>query len=259
MRRLRLTGHVLAGGRSRRFGSDKARLKIGGASLLARTVRLLRSVADDVAVVVDAERRAPRLRGVRIVRDVLPDLGPLGGIYAGLVRSRTRYNLFVACDMPFLTRAALDLLLSRCRDADVTLPRVGRRLEPLCAVYDRGCRGVLRRGLLAGDLKIVGVIRRLKTRTVEDPLFDGRADLFLNVNTPGDLRRAERAAARGYVFAPRARAASARAAAASHAGAPAASRRSAKGAANRPRCASRKRATASAATPAASESPAARA
>ena len=196
--RLPLTGVVLAGGRSRRMGTDKALLRwppgaADGLSLLELTAARLATLCEEVLVVGSRE---PAPAGTREVPDLYPDGGSLGGIASGLQVAQHPRALVVATDMPFLNAALLRWLAERpgAWDAIVPLSPEGRP-EPLHAVYAQTCLAPLRRRVEAGQLKIQDFLDEVVTRFIRaeqwhtvDP--DGRS--FFNLNTPEDLEEANR-------------------------------------------------------------------
>src|SRR5215204_6287262 len=158
---------ILAGGRARRFGgADKASLSVGGARIIDRQLSALSSIADDIRIVAnDAERYAAL--GVRIIPDAIADAGPLGGIYSALVDARHDTVIVIACDMPFVTAALLERLVTEHRagdQVDAVVPRSARGLEPLCAVYDRRCANSARARIERGALQVAGFLDDIRTR-----------------------------------------------------------------------------------------------
>ena len=135
-----ISGVVLAGGLSTRFGSDKAAAEIGGTSLLERAVRLLESMLDDVWVSVRPEQASDALRSrYRCLFDRHPGQGPAGGLEAAHARAPGRAWLAIACDQPGLTGADLRRLVAE-RDPNAAAtaycdPETGAP-QPLCAIYE---------------------------------------------------------------------------------------------------------------------------
>ncbi len=185
------SGVVLAGGRSSRLGQDKALIPLpDGRPLIAHVVaRLAPLVAEVVVVATDGERLGPL--PARIVPDVFPDGGALGGIYAGLAAAREEYSLVVACDMPLLRPSLLRHLLAPPRDFDALLPRLADgQAEPLHAVYAKACLEPIRRQLVAGRRRIISFLGDVRVRYVEEAelrRLDPELRSFFNVNTPADL------------------------------------------------------------------------
>ncbi len=187
---------VLAGGRGRRLGMDKLWLELGGENLLAGVVRTLGALAGPVLLVLDREKPLPPLSpDLRVVTDLLPGRGSLGGIYTGLKLAGTEYVLAVACDMPFLSLPLLGHLLELSPGYDVVVPRLRDGLEPLHAVYGRGCLGPMERLLATESNRIFDFYGEVRVRYVEEAVVDRLAPdhlSFFNINTPADLERAQR-------------------------------------------------------------------
>jgi len=193
----RLSGLVVAGGQSRRLGTDKRAARVGTLTLLERAVALLAEVSDDVMTAGPRDAGTVAEAGVRFVPDPVPDRGPMAGILAGLRHARHPRLLVIPVDMPMLTAAFLRFLAGRDPDAAVTVPRWRAGVEPLVAVYHRTCTADLAdrvaRGTTALHTFIVSTARPV--RFVDEPeirAYGDPARLFLNINTPGDLIRAER-------------------------------------------------------------------
>src|SRR5437879_13115049 len=115
-------------------GQDKAFLKFGSRTLIEQVIQSAKNVADDVFIVGPKDKFSAF---GRIVEDVYPDCGPLGGIHAALGRSRTDLNLMVPVDMPFISSEFLLFLTDQARksNAMVTVPHVNVGLQPPCSVY----------------------------------------------------------------------------------------------------------------------------
>ena len=181
---------ILAGGQSRRLGSDKSLLPVGGEPLLARTVHRLASLSEDLIVVTNhSERYEPLGLPVRLVPDERPGVGSLMGIYSGLRAAHHPLTLAVGCDMPFLNVPLLRYMLSLAPGYDVVIPRLEGYLEPLHAVYSRTCQGPMERLLDAGRRQIIAFFDQVRVRyLVEEEIdrFDPQRLSFVNVNTPED-------------------------------------------------------------------------
>lgn len=125
--------------------------------------------------------------------DLYPGKGALGGIYTGLVSSANFHNLTVACDMPFLNIELLRYMIELCPGFDAVVPRVGRNVEPLHAIYSKNCLDPIARLLKHGNLQIGNLFNSVKVRYIEQDeidKFDPEHLSFFNVNTKADLERA---------------------------------------------------------------------
>jgi molybdenum cofactor guanylyltransferase len=188
-----VTGFILAGGKSSRMGSDKAFLRFGDETLLARALILAGAVAAEVRIVGDARKFASF---GRVVEDVYRERGPLGGIHAALLSSTTELNLMLAVDLPFVRLKVLEYLLSRAHEsgAMVTLPRAAGGLQPLCAAYRRAFLEVAERSLLEGKNKIDRLFAEVETCVVEENELEREGfsvEMFRNVNTPEEFQKAK--------------------------------------------------------------------
>ena len=187
------TAIILAGGKSTRMGEDKAFLPFGDRPLLRRVVDELRPHFDDLILVTNHPQQHMDLEDIRLVSDVEPGQGPLGGIFTGLLASRGRHNLVVGCDYPFLNHLLLDYLWSLRSWGDVVVPLTHEALAPICAIYDRRVLPILNEALESGERSVMGLFPRLKVHYVrEDELlpYDPTLLSFQNVNTPEDYRQA---------------------------------------------------------------------
>ena len=183
-----LYGLVLAGGRSRRMGQDKAGLLRGGQSQLAYTVQLLENFVDRVFVSTRADQRdeAERRQFEQII-DRYQDIGPVAGILSAMEEFPENDWLVVACDLPNIDAQTLgELLLHRSSEKPFTafasshdgLP------EPLCAVYSSSSAGIVRRFVADNIVCPRKILIRSDTLLLEQV----NPHALDNVNTPDDLR-----------------------------------------------------------------------
>ena len=186
-----VTGVLLAGGKSRRMGEDKRYLVVGEQTLLERGLAVLRSIFQEVLVVI-AQDSPPLDLDARVVRDLVPDCGSLGGLHTGLTQAITPYIFVVACDMPFLDPAVIAQFTSRRATADIVMAKLAAQLHPMHALYDKQCLPVVEQMIRAHQLKIQEIVSHASLRvryvTEADLLaIDPSGRSFKNVNTPADL------------------------------------------------------------------------
>jgi molybdopterin-guanine dinucleotide biosynthesis protein A len=187
-----VTAFVLAGGQSTRMGREKAMLELGGRTLLERALQLALTVAAEAMVVGS---RGEFERYGRLLEDVYPGQGPLGGIHAALWASPTDLNLVLAVDTPFLDARFLEFLVAQAREsgAVVTVPRTADGFHPLAAVYRRAFRETAEQALREGRNKIDALFAGVETRVLEEEelrQFAFAPAIFENLNTPEELERA---------------------------------------------------------------------
>src|SRR6266478_3940326 len=195
-------GFVLAGGKSSRMGggpgNDKAFLQFGGQTLLDRALAVMGTVCDRVTIVGDPLKftKYGSSKDVSVVPDIFPGCGPLAGIHAALLHSSAELNLMLAVDMPFVSRELLAFLFATAEEGDavVTVPRSGKGLQPLCAVYRRDFSTIAEQALRAGKFKIDATFSSVSVRVIEEGELAAAGfseQSFFNVNTPQDRLAAE--------------------------------------------------------------------
>ena len=196
---LTVSGIVLVGGQSSRLGMDKSFINVNGQSLIEHIVAKLTRLSDDVIIVTNSPDEYDDLEA-RLVGDIYPGKGALGGIYSGLRAAANAYSLVVACDMPFLDLNLLRYMIILAREHDVVIPRIGGLPEPLHAIYSKSCLEPIDRLLARGGLKIIDFFSEVRVRYVEEgevAIFDPQHLSFFNVNTPSDLVRMKKLARKG--------------------------------------------------------------
>jgi molybdopterin-guanine dinucleotide biosynthesis protein A len=190
-----VTGIILAGGKNLRLGRNKALEKIGGVTVLERVVNRLKPIVSHLVIVTADEKNQLRpISSAKFVADIYPGKGPLGGIYTGLSGSRTKLNIAVACDMPFLNTELLKHMLELARGFDAVVPRTKESLfEPLHAVYSRTCLLVIKNHLESQQLSIRAFLAEVKVRYIEEDecrRYDPELLSFFNMNRQADYERA---------------------------------------------------------------------
>jgi molybdopterin-guanine dinucleotide biosynthesis protein A len=184
---------IVGGGRGLRLGGQrKALLDVGGRPIIARLLDALAPLVDEVLVLAD-DRTLETLGGVRLVLDAQPHAGVLPALAQGLATARGEVCLVVASDMPFVSRAAFEHLLTVQRHvaADAVVPRIDGVLQPMHMVVRRApALQAVRTALASGEQRLFKALLAVHPHEVEaDELRALDPDLrtFFNVNTPDDL------------------------------------------------------------------------
>jgi molybdopterin-guanine dinucleotide biosynthesis protein A len=191
---------ILAGGKSSRLGYDKIVEKVGKTSLLEKVISRIESLGKDIIIVTAEERTFSQLGNrpnLKIVPDILPGHGSLGGIYTGLVTSNSFYNLVIAADMPFLNQPLLRYMIEVSDGYDFVLPRFNNFFEPLHAIYSKNCVSPMESMLKQGRKVIIELFDFVKVRYIETEeinQFDPQHLSFFNINTKEDLQLARKIA-----------------------------------------------------------------
>jgi molybdopterin-guanine dinucleotide biosynthesis protein A len=209
------------------MGQDKAFLPVDGQPSIERVLERTASLSDDLIVVSNAQTRyrqrlarfflptsssspsdslsisgksnfSDRIFISRMVSDIIPGKGSLGGIYTALHWARHSHCLVVACDMPFLNRDLLAHMMGLSPEYDAVVPIVNDRPEVLHAVYGKHCLSPIATRIKANRLKITDFLSDVRVRFVaadEVSRFDPQFRSFMNMNTPDDWQAVQRVAA----------------------------------------------------------------
>jgi molybdopterin-guanine dinucleotide biosynthesis protein A len=185
-----ITGAVLAGGKSLRFGKNKAFQLLRGKRFIDLAIESLRPFCDPVMAVVSEIE--PYLDiGVMLAQDIIQDRGPLGGIYTALLFSPAEWIFVRATDMPFLVPELASMIIDAREGFDAVVPKMNEYYDPLLAMYNRRCIPAIARQLREPDKRqVIGFYRKIRIRTVTEREWrevDPDALSFKNVNTPSDL------------------------------------------------------------------------
>ena len=177
-------GVVLAGGRSRRFGSDKSQASWADETLLERAVRTLGAVFSDVVIA-----GPDPVLGRSTIPDTIPGAGPLAALVSALEESDGRSVFMLAVDLPLVTPPVVSsIAVPTVLPHQVRVARAGDRLQPLCGAY--GCEVVdlARKRLASGRPSVKSVLKRVRMLSFVD------VDEFVltNVNRPKDMEAARR-------------------------------------------------------------------
>ncbi|MGQ9889958.1 MAG: molybdenum cofactor guanylyltransferase [Aggregatilineales bacterium] len=182
---------ILAGGQSRRMGTDKSFVLLNGKLLLQHVIDRACQLETPLILIANDIERYQQL-GLPVYPDVLPGAGSLGGLYTALTYSRTDYTLCLACDMPQVNPALLRYLITLKDSYDAIVPRVNGVAQSLHAIYHQRCLPIMREHIQQGKLKISRVIDLLNTRFVDDAelhRIDPDSRSFMNLNTQVDLEQ----------------------------------------------------------------------
>ena len=190
-----VTGVILAGGQNTRFsGTNKALIPVGGKCILDRIYDVFSDLFEEIILVTNDPIQYLEW-DLNIVTDLFPFRSSLTGIHAGLFYMTTPYAFFVACDIPFLKKELVEIILRNIEPGvDIVVPETSQGFEPLCSVYSKQCFKPIEHQLVKKDLKIQQIFRKVRVKKIpENILRQNDPDLlsFSNINTPDDLTRAE--------------------------------------------------------------------
>jgi molybdopterin-guanine dinucleotide biosynthesis protein A len=184
-------GVILAGGSSRRYGKNKAFLEIGGIRLIEQITEEMRNIFKRVILVTN-DKKGYEYLGIPVVEDLIKGLGPIGGIYTGLMSIPVQSGFFVACDMPFINRQLVRYMVGLQDNHSAVVPSVANEIEPLHAIYARSCLDPIMNLIDSKRYQVRLFYDQIRVRYVkEDEIrrFGSPSRAFLNINTPDEFTK----------------------------------------------------------------------
>lgn len=185
---------ILAGGESSRMGQDKAGLEIGGQTLLARQIGLVRAVGAGEVFISGRREQNYAALGCLVLSDNFANAGPLAGIESALRSCHEPLLLVLAVDMPMMTMELLRQIIAQSPGASGVVPRVAGHIEPLAAVYPQAAGRFAKELLTSATLERPGA-GVFATRCVDEGLAcyhdfpAAAANCFRSWNEPKDIGR----------------------------------------------------------------------
>jgi len=191
----KMTGIILAGGKNSRMGTKKSFLTIDGVRLIDKILDVYQGIFAEIIIVTNDPLAYTEFFATTVVTDIYKEKGALGGIYTGLFFASHDYSFVAACDMPFLSKDFIIYLTEQVDKYDIVVPQLSDGFQPLHAVYSQNCLSPIKRLLIADKLKITGFYKEMRLLCIPEEKIkpfnkDGR--LFLNINTPEDLKHIDK-------------------------------------------------------------------
>jgi molybdopterin-guanine dinucleotide biosynthesis protein A len=195
---LQVAGYVLAGGKSSRMGCDKALVELAGRPLIAHSTEKLRAICAEVAILSDNDQLTAY---GRLVRDLRPGCGPLGGIEAALAESMHDWNLLVPVDVPFLPVPVMREWAARIAanpGLRASYFEVGGKAHPSVLLIHRAVAPLISAAVDRGEYKLLPVLAAAACDGLHVERMAGEFEgWFGNLNTPEELEWARRVAGGG--------------------------------------------------------------
>ena len=184
-----ITGIILAGGKSSRFGSNKALAKFNGTPLIERVTGVLGRIFKNLMIITNSPLEYSYLK-IPLYQDLVKGLGPVGGIYTGLDALDEGWAFFCACDMPFINEGLVRYLAGAKDGFDAVVPRVDWKIEPLHALYSKNCLPAMKELINKKEYQTIKAFEDINVRYVEEEeikTYDPQEKAFLNVNKQNEL------------------------------------------------------------------------
>ncbi|NJD22740.1 MAG: molybdenum cofactor guanylyltransferase [Melioribacter sp.] len=191
-----ITGVILSGGESKRMGYEKSLLKIGDKTVIRIIAELMAEIFRKVVVSANEPEKYNFLN-LPIIPDTHNNIGPLAGIYSGLVNSTTEKNFFISCDLPMMKEETIRYIINYQTEKKIAVPFFNEQTQYLCGIYSKSIIrniedliGNYRNNTGNNLKKVVGIknlIEIVGAERIQDATFRFfNDDVFFNMNTPED-------------------------------------------------------------------------
>lgn len=187
---LPVTGAILCGGRSSRMGRSKAFLPYDGRTMIEHRYAQMQELFAEVVIVANDPDAFSHLC-VDVVKDIIPNRGPLVGILSSLLVSQYEHTFIIACDMPLVENKLIRSICQERHDTDVLVLSHDEGVEPLLGVYSKRCIQPLEESIFEGNLKTMDFLEGINAKLFQqrDTQTSSGLPQFFNVNTPQDYSK----------------------------------------------------------------------
>ena len=183
---MEITTIILAGGLSKRMGTDKALLELDGKTLLERAIDLCKTFSSEL--LISSNHQAHTTFGYPVIKDEIKNCGPIGGIFSCLKHSSNDWNFVMSVDTPFIQKDFIDFLKEETRNFEAVVPVHEGKKEPLIAFYHKSTLPETRTSIEDGNYKLHFLLQKLNTNFVDPGEWLNKyPQLFQNLNYPEDI------------------------------------------------------------------------
>lgn len=181
---------ILAGGKSSRFGSDKTVFMFNGKPLIQHVIDSLQPLFSSITIIANDSSKYSFI-AIPVFPDIIPGLGPLGGIYTALTYAKTDCIFVCAADMPFLNSEFISYMLEIPHIYDCLVPCWEGNTEPLHAIYSKSCLPHIQKLIQEKKYKISHLFQDADVRYIRDDELilyaENPSNLFYNINQRNDI------------------------------------------------------------------------
>lgn len=187
---MKLTGIILAGGKSSRMGTDKGLVLINGKPMIQYIIETLKKSSIEQIIII-SNNPDYRQFNLPVYPDIIKDKGPLSGIYTGLHYSSTAKNLVVSCDVPFIKKEFISLLVEKSGEHLVSVLKYKERVHYLIGVYDSELCTDLGESIINNQLKVqdFNACHNVNIIDLEKCLASMDEQDLLNINSSIELNK----------------------------------------------------------------------
>lgn len=181
----KITGIILAGGKSSRMGEEKGLVQFKGKPMIEYSIELFQKLGYEIMII--ANNSSFGHYGFPVYSDIISDKGPMAGIYTALHHSSSNWNAVITCDVPLVDPTVFHKLEESKKGFDAVMPNFKNRLQPLTAMYKTNCEDVFYKSIQKNQLRVRMLKNEFPTNIVK---FDkSYSQSFMNINTKEDIEK----------------------------------------------------------------------
>ena len=182
-------GYILAGGKSSRMGTDKGLMLFKGKAIIEYVIEQLQPAVNKVTIV--SNNPEYEKFGFEVIADLIKETGPAGGIYTALNHTDTALNFIVSCDMPFISKEAIEFMFQNKGKSQIILPVRQGKMEPLFGIYSKDCLFKWHELMEGAVIKLQEMVTNFQLNKIEvNNNVQFSDSLFMNINTKKDFENA---------------------------------------------------------------------
>lgn len=184
-------GYILAGGKSSRMGTDKGLLMLKDKKIVEYVIQNLKPCVDQIFIVSNNDLYEQF--ELPLVPDLMMGKGPAVGIFSALEHSTVNQNFVISCDTPFIESDHIFRILKLAKDHEICIPELNGFWEPMMGVYAKSICEKWKQLMLNGEFKLQRLIEQFDYSLIDAKLdLEANENIFLNINSPDDLLKAEK-------------------------------------------------------------------
>lgn len=176
----------MCGGKSSRMGVDKYSLLYGNVPLYKPALNTLKKFCN--SILISSNKLYPEFKDYNVVPDEIKNIGPIGGLYSCLKKTKSKYNMVLACDMPLVSGKLMNHLLETKDEYDAYVPILNERPEPLYAIYNASILPMLENCIQDGNYSLKHLLEELNVYYFNVSI---EVNELKNINSPNELLRNE--------------------------------------------------------------------
>lgn len=176
---------ILAGGNSSRMGKEKGLVKLHGKPMIQYLIDATSDLAQSQSII--AHHPDYKQLGIPVFADLIPDKGPLGGIYTALSQCRSDQALILSCDSPLIQSETFEKMIA-LSNGEILVGTLGDRIHPFPGIYPKSLLTKLKENLESNLLKVQAFILNKPHKLISWDKISTQSELeFANINTPEEL------------------------------------------------------------------------